>query len=120
MEIAIISDIHGNCSALDSVLKDIRDNHKEAKIALLGDLIDYGMRSNEAISIIKDIEFPLVCNIWGNHENAIMTDDYSHFSSERGVVSAKNTKKHLKIKNIISKKTNSIFQMKILNFQKMD
>ena len=95
MEIAIVSDIHGNVSALTSVLNDIKTNHNPQKIALLGDFIDYGMRSNEAISMIRDLDIPVVCNIWGNHEQAIMEDDYERFSSERGRVSARNTKAHL-------------------------
>lgn len=95
MEIAIVSDIHGNCSALSGVLNDIRTNHSPDRIALLGDFIDYGMRSNEAIAILKDIDIPVICNIWGNHEQAIMEDDYLRFSSERGRVSAMNTKRHL-------------------------
>lgn len=95
MEIAILSDIHGNCSALESVLNDIKANHNPDAIALLGDLIDYGMRSNEAISMVKSIDIPLICNIWGNHEQAIIDEDYQRFSSERGVLSAKNTKKNL-------------------------
>ena len=95
MEIAILSDIHGNVSALESVLKDLKTNHNPQKIALLGDFIDYGMRSNEAISMIKALDIPVVCNIWGNHEQAIMEDDYERFSSERGRVSAKNTKANL-------------------------
>ena len=95
MEVAILSDIHGNCSVLESVLSDIKTNHNPQKIALLGDFIDYGMRSNEAISMIRNIDIPVVCNIWGNHEQAIMEDDYLRFSSERGRVSAKNTKKNL-------------------------
>ena len=100
MEIAILSDIHGNCSALESVLNDIKVNHKPDAIALLGDLIDYGMRSNEVISMIKNVHIPLVCNIWGNHEQAIIEEDYHRFSSERGVLSAKNTKKYLSVDSI--------------------
>ena len=95
MRIAILSDIHGNVSALESVLNDIRTNVKPDHIALLGDLINYGMRSNEVISMIKDLDIPIVCNIWGNHEQSIMEDDYSHFSTERGVLSAKYTKSQL-------------------------
>ena len=68
MLIAVLSDIHGNCSALESVLSDIRINRKPDAVVLLGDLIDYGMRSNEAISIVKGIDIPVICNIWGNHE----------------------------------------------------
>ncbi len=99
MKLAILSDIHGNCSALESVLSDIKAVKPDA-IALLGDLIDYGMRSNEAIEMVKSIDIPLVCNIWGNHEQAIIDEDYQRFSSERGVISAKNTKKHLNKESI--------------------
>ena len=122
MEIAVISDIHGNCSALESVLNDIRNNHREARIALLGDHIDYGMRSNEAISILRDLDMPVVCNIWGNHEQSIMSDDYSRFSSERGVISAKNTKKHLNsesfdyIESIEGKSGSAEFELAGLKF----
>ena len=62
------------------------------KIILLGDIIDYCMHSNEAIELLRKAEGRIICNIWGNHEYAIMNDDYGRFSSERGVVSAKHTK----------------------------
>ncbi len=100
MLIAVLSDIHGNCSALESVLSDIRINRKPDAVVLLGDLIDYGMRSNEAISIVKGIDIPVICNIWGNHENAILNEDYSRFSSSRGVESAKYTKSRLSVESI--------------------
>lgn len=91
----ILSDIHGNLSALDSVLG--RVDEKDIKgIILLGDIIDYGPRSNEVIKRLKDIPNRKVyANIWGNHENAIMTENYERFSSERGRVSARHTKKLL-------------------------
>lgn len=95
MRIAVLSDIHGNVSALESVLSDIKANVKPDYIALLGDLINYGMRSNEVISIIKGLDILLICNIWGNHEQSILEDDYAHFSTERGVLSAKYTKSQL-------------------------
>ena len=48
---AILSDIHGNLFALDEVINDFDDiDH----IILLGDLIDYGMQSNEVVESIKD------------------------------------------------------------------
>lgn len=88
---AILSDIHGNMFALEEVMKDV-NNHGIEKIILLGDLIDYGMQSNEVVSYVRDVlGSRVICSIWGNHENAIMTGDYRHFSSERGVQSAKHT-----------------------------
>lgn len=91
MKLLIMSDIHGNISALDAALADVKDKKIEA-CALLGDLIDYGMHSNEVIERIKNLPYPVICNIWGNHESSIMRDEYDRFSSERGRQCAKYTK----------------------------
>ncbi len=88
---AILSDIHGNLFALEKVCNDLINQNIDS-IILLGDLIDYGMQSNEVIDFIKDnFSSKIICNIWGNHENAILTKDFNHFSSSRGVESAKFT-----------------------------
>jgi putative phosphoesterase len=90
---AILSDIHGNLFALKSVINDFKYIDS---IILLGDLIDYGMQSNEVIKYINDnLSSKVICNIWGNHEKAILTEDFNHFSSKRGVESAKFTKSQL-------------------------
>lgn len=88
---AILSDIHGNLFALKEVFNDLISYDIDS-IILLGDLIDYGMQSNEVVEFIKD-EFSqkIICNIWGNHERAILTKDFNYFSSARGVESAKFT-----------------------------
>ena len=44
----VLSDIHGNVSAFDAVMEDCQ-NEYFAGVILLGDLIDYGMRSNEIV-----------------------------------------------------------------------
>lgn len=90
---AILSDIHGNLFALKEVINDFKDIDY---VILLGDLIDYGMQSNEVVEYIKNnLSSKIICNIWGNHEKAILTEDFNHFSSERGVESAKFTKSEL-------------------------
>lgn len=92
---AILSDIHGNLFALTEVIKDLNDQNIDS-IILLGDLIDYGMQSNEVIEYVKDnFSQKIICNIWGNHEKAILTKDFSYFSSKRGVDSAKFTESQL-------------------------
>lgn len=92
---AILSDIHGNLFALKEVIKDLNKQNIDSVI-LLGDLIDYGMQSNEVIDYIKDnFSQKIICNIWGNHEKAILTKDFDHFSSQRGVESAKFTDSQL-------------------------
>lgn len=95
MQILILSDIHGNVNALESVLRDIKKRFKPDTTIILGDNIDYGMRSNEVIQILKDFPYPICCSIWGNHEKAIMEQNYSNFSSERGRESAKFTRNKL-------------------------
>lgn len=91
---AILSDIHGNLHALKEVIDDLNNQNIESVI-LLGDLIDYGMQSNEVVSFIKDNIDNIICNIWGNHEKAVLTQDFNHFSSKRGVESAKFTASQL-------------------------
>lgn len=92
MKIAILSDIHANFTALKEVMKSIALING---LILLGDLIDYGPHSNEVIELIMQCKIPILCNIRGNHEQAIISEDYSHFSSQRGKTSAQFTKKSL-------------------------
>lgn len=92
---AILSDIHGNLYAFEKVVEDM-DQFDIEGIILLGDLIDYGMQSNEVVEYISsNWKDRIICNIWGNHERAILTPDYNRFSSQRGVDSAKHTASQL-------------------------
>ena len=97
---AILSDIHGNMYALGKVLEDMGKFDIEGVI-LLGDLIDYGMQSNEVVACIEDeLDYKIVCNIWGNHERAIALEDFTGFSSKRGSECARYTASVLTEKNI--------------------
>ena len=92
---AILSDVHGNLFALKEVVKDLNNQNIDF-IIFLGDLIDYGMQSNEVIEYVRDnLSSKIICNIWGNHEKAIMTRDFEHFSSQRGSDCAKFTESQL-------------------------
>ena len=96
---AILSDIHGNLFALKEVINDLNSQNIDS-IILLGDLIDYGMQSNEVIGYVKDtFSDKIICSIWGNHEKAILTKDFAHFSSKRGVDSAKFTESQLTVES---------------------
>lgn len=94
----ILSDIHGNLSALESILNAV--THNLDGVILLGDNIDYGMRSNEVLSKLSSLDTKILVNIWGNHEYAILNNEYESFSTERGVTSAKNTSEHLNSSSI--------------------
>ena len=91
MNILIMSDIHGNIEALKSVNEYLK-NQKIDKLMLLGDIIDYGPHSNEVIEFISNLPYEIICNIWGNHEEAIIKEEYEKFSSNRGRVSAMYTR----------------------------
>lgn len=83
----ILSDIHANLSALISVLEDIKARYpNEKSMALLGDCVNYGMRPNEVIETLESLTsgYDIICNIFGNHEKALLDGDTVHFSTERG------------------------------------
>ena len=85
MKIAILSDIHANLSALNSVLEDIQSNHAVDAYVLLGDIVNYGMRPNDTILRLEQLDKPVIGNIWGNHECAMVDDgQLPHFSTDRG------------------------------------
>lgn len=67
MKIAIISDIHGNYDALESVLENIDTQGSVERIYCLGDLIGYGAQPNECVEKIREIGCQTVA---GNHDFA--------------------------------------------------
>ncbi|MDV8113361.1 metallophosphoesterase family protein [Bacillus sp. BAU-SS-2023] len=67
MKIAVISDIHSNIYALDSVLADIETKDVDM-IVCTGDLVGYGTRPNEVIQTLKKNK---ILTIMGNYDDAI-------------------------------------------------
>lgn len=92
MKLLILSDVHGNFEALGNVLSYVKRNSLDCGFGLLGDLIDYGQHSNEVIEEMHRLPYPVVCNIRGNHEDAVIRDDYAGFSSDRGRECARHTR----------------------------
>lgn len=84
MRLIILSDIHANFNALHAVIKDFEVRYQPDYIALLGDVVNYGMRPNEVISKIQSLEIPLICNLQGNHEKSLLNGEIDRFSTERG------------------------------------
>jgi putative phosphoesterase len=64
---AIISDIHGNLSALDAVLADLRSRHVDATYCL-GDLVGYAAHPNEVTERIRAEGIP---TIMGNYDDGV-------------------------------------------------
>lgn len=69
-KIAIISDIHGNLEALNSVFKDIKERHID-KVFCLGDVVAKGTHQEECVKLIRE-----------NCDLAIKGNCDSYFTSE--------------------------------------
>lgn len=77
MHYAIISDVHANLEALDSVLEAIR-KEKVDTLLFLGDSIGYGPNPNECIEALKDEARVLLA---GNHDwAAVGLTDIEYFN----------------------------------------
>lgn len=70
IQLAIISDIHGNIHALDRVLEDI-EQRQISTIYCLGDLVDFAPWGNEVIARIQALKIPCIL---GNHDERIAFD----------------------------------------------
>lgn len=69
MRLALISDIHGNLPALESVLTAIRD-HAPDQILSLGDQVNLGPSPKEVLALLR--ENNVTC-LHGNHERYILS-----------------------------------------------
>ncbi len=67
MKYAILSDIHGNLEALQSVLAEVR-RRKVEKYICLGDIVGYGANPNECLELIRSLN-PVA--VLGNHDAAV-------------------------------------------------
>lgn len=70
MRIAIISDIHGNLSALDAVLADLRPRSIDVTYCL-GDLVGYAAHPNEVTARVRAEGIP---TIMGNYDDGVGFD----------------------------------------------
>lgn len=69
MYVLVISDIHANLPALDSVLEDARSGSRDYQaVWCLGDLVGYGPDPNECVERIRQLPNLLCLN--GNHDQA--------------------------------------------------
>lgn len=67
MRILVLSDIHANLAALETVLAHTRDAYDE--LWCLGDIVGYGPRPNECVACIR--EAATLC-VPGNHDLAVL------------------------------------------------
>ncbi|MFH2036115.1 MAG: metallophosphoesterase family protein, partial [Candidatus Zixiibacteriota bacterium] len=96
MKIALISDVHGNLEALDSVFKDI-DSQGVENIHFLGDAVGYGSNPNECLKKISKL-----CDIklLGNHDYAALGLESTRDFNETAKKSMEWTQENLSKKSI--------------------
>lgn len=97
----VLSDIHANLSALQGCLEDSLHRYEPDGIVILGDIINYGMRPNEVIQVISNLDRPIVANLWGNHEKALFDGETGRFSTERGKEILNYTRKILSPESLV-------------------
>jgi predicted phosphodiesterase len=71
MRIAVISDIHGNCLALDAALVDIRQDGID-QLVCLGDAIQGGAQPAETVARLRELGCPVVM---GNADAWLLTGE---------------------------------------------
>ena len=71
MRIAIVSDIHGNLTALEAVLRDLRETMPDL-VVHGGDLATSGYRSAEVVDCIKDLGW---AGVLGNTDEMLWTPE---------------------------------------------
>ena len=92
MKTAIISDIHSNLEALNSVLDYLNTEEKVDEIVCLGDIVGYGANPDECLNKI----FSLTDNIcMGNHDYAVLYPDLENYMNLRAVTAIKWTRDHV-------------------------
>lgn len=67
MKIALISDIHGNFTALQAVFEHLQVQEYDS-ILSLGDVVGYGPHPNECVSFLRERN---IVNILGNHDAGV-------------------------------------------------
>lgn len=70
MNIAVLSDIHGNLEALQAVIADMQEKNI-GQVVCLGDLVGYGPDPESVVSEVRQRGYAAVC---GNHEAALAAE----------------------------------------------
>lgn len=73
MKIVVISDIHGNLEAMNTVLRYVENMTGEKRVVCLGDIVGYGPNPAECFKIVESLTDKICL---GNHEDAILDLDY--------------------------------------------
>lgn len=91
MRIAVISDIHGNFTALAQCIEDIERSDVD-RIINLGDAIGYGPQPEEVLGLL---EKKGIFSVLGNHELAAIDRNFRNDFSPQAIISLERTLAYL-------------------------
>lgn len=78
VRIAVVSDIHGNLTALEAVLADLKRTAPDA-VSSGGDLATHGHRPSEVIDCVRDLHWP---SVHGNTDELLWAPErFSHVAA---------------------------------------
>lgn len=77
MKIAVVSDIHSNITALESVINALKEEEIDFFLCS-GDTVGYGPHPNQVCEALRKIK-NLVC-VKGNHDEAVLKGDFSRLN----------------------------------------
>ncbi len=86
MNIAVLSDIHGNLEALDAVARDL-DRCEVDEVICLGDLVGYGPDPEAVVRRVMELGYTAVL---GNHEAALASErarNWMNFQAKENSIS---------------------------------
>lgn len=80
MRIGIVSDIHANLVAFETVITALQRAGATRRIWCIGDMVGYGPRPNECIDLLRS--FDHIC-VPGNHDYGLLgKTDIAHFNAD--------------------------------------
>jgi peptidoglycan/xylan/chitin deacetylase (PgdA/CDA1 family)/predicted phosphodiesterase len=92
MQLALLSDVHGNLEALEVVLAAVDARAPEAQIVCAGDVVGYGPDPEACLELLRERQAVIVM---GNHEEMVLgRRDFSR-CIHMGIVAAMWTRRHL-------------------------
>ncbi len=83
MNIAVLSDVHGNQVALDAVLQDIRQQPQIDQIVFAGDLCLNGPKPREVLETIQGLDCPV---IQGNVDSDVVNQEEKKSARKQGII----------------------------------
>ncbi len=95
MQIAVLSDIHGNLEAFLAVIADL-ENRNPQMVICLGDLIGYGPNPDEVVTILRQKSY---LSIQGNHEAALHNETMRNWLNFQALENSFATEKLLSAEN---------------------